>query len=141
MADTDKAEVWVQDLTDRNLFFNRLLNLKLPEAALQRRPNPILKIIYDGDIYTVLPFGYIWDGDGHVVIAPVQAGLVRQIFDLSKQGLSIDKIAKKLEGTATLTNETGWHPSIIRTILKNEQAYRGGVLSNDSSVQLPAILQ
>src|ERR1041385_4781201 len=99
MPDNDTPEVWVQDLTDRNLFVNRLLKLKLPEAALKSRRNPILKIMYDEDIYTELPFGYTWNYNGQVVVDPAQADFVRQIFGLSGQGLSIDKIARKLEGT------------------------------------------
>jgi len=138
--DNDQYEVWVQDLTDRNLYFNRLMNLKLPESALQCRPNPVLKIAYDIDSHPTLPLGYSWNLTDQIVIAPEQAKIVRQVFALSAQGLSADKIAKKFEGTVALNGETTWHPSIIREILKNERAYRSGSLSSDSSLHLPPIL-
>jgi hypothetical protein len=52
-------EIWVQDLTDRNLFHNRRLDLTLPEAALQDRPNPVIKIMYDRTRARELPFAYL----------------------------------------------------------------------------------
>ena len=140
MSDTDKYEVWVQDLTDRNLYFNRLLNLKLPEAALQSRPNSIIKVAYDRDNHQTLPFGYTWNLNDQITIAPDEAEIVRQVFALSTQGLSAEKIAKKFDGMLALNGETVWHPSVIREILKNERAYRSGSLSSDSSLRLPLIL-
>jgi len=136
----EKREVWVQDLTDRNLFYNRILNLKLPEAALEGRPNPVIKITYDREADPALPFGYSWS-NGKSVIVPAHADVVRLVFELNAHGLSAEKIAKKFDSTATLDGEVIWHPSIIRKILKDEQAYREGILSNDSSIKLPPILK
>src|SRR5512143_2714146 len=56
-------EIWVQDLADRNLFHNRSLDLTLPEAALQYRPNPVIKIMYDRAPAHELPFAYFWEAD------------------------------------------------------------------------------
>lgn len=140
MYDNDKYEVWVQDLTDRNLFFNRLLNLKLPESELQSRSNSIIKVAYDRDNHQALPFGYTWNLNDQIAIAPDEAEIVRQVFALNAQGLSAEKIARRFDGTVALNGETVWHPSVIREILKNERAYRSGSLSSDSSLRLPLIL-
>src|SRR5258706_5366678 len=141
MHENEKSEVWVQDLADRNLFFNRLLNLKLTESALQSRSSRVLKIMYDTDTHPVLPFGYVWNHNEQVAIDPAQADIIRQIFAWAGQGLFAEKIVKKCESIADSTGEIVWHPSLIRQILKNEQAYRSGVLRSDSSVQLPPILK
>lgn len=140
MADNESAEVWVQDLADRNLFFNRILNLKLPESALQSRPTRVLKIIYDGDTHPALPFGYAWNADGEVAINPVQADIIRQVFALNEQGLSAEKIAKRFEDAPANYSKIVWHGSVVREILKNERTYRSGLVSSDSSLRLPLIL-
>src|SRR5215468_5779849 len=113
MDDIVKHEVWVQDLTDRNLYFNRLLNLKLPESALQSRPNSVIKVAYDRDNHQTLPFGYIWILSDQIAIVPDEAELVRQVFALSEQGLSAEKIAKQLAGSQILNGEFVRYPSVI----------------------------
>lgn len=134
------VEIWVQDLTDRNLFYNRKTGLRLPESALQGRPRAVMKIMYDHEGTRVLPTGYFWGIDDQVAIDPRLADVIRLVFDLRGRGLSIEKIIKKLEDTPSGPSDTVWHPSNIREILDNEEVYRSGRLKSDSSLQLPPIL-
>jgi len=133
-------EVWVQDLTDRNLFLNRRLALKLPESALVERPCIVLKIVYDGERPSTLPFGYVRDAEGQIAIDPVKAELVRQVFDLHARGHSKEKIAKKIGGLSA-DGSAVWHASNIREIINHANTYYNGVLESDSSLRLPPILK
>ena len=133
-------EVWVQDLTDRNLFVNRRLALKVPESALKERSSIVLKIVYDGERPSTLPFGYIRDTAGQIGIDPAMADVVCRVFELHAQGLSIEKIAKKIEGK-TSDGNTVWHASNVREILDHEDTYYSGLLESDSSLHLPPILK
>jgi Recombinase len=134
-------EIWVQDLTDRNLFCNRIMGLKLPESGLQGRPATVIKIMYDREGSRALPPGYCWEADDQIAIDTEIADTVRLIFDLRSGGLSIEKIAKKLDGTPNAQRGMVWHPSNIRQVLDNEDTYRSGLLKSDSSLRLPPILQ
>jgi recombinase len=134
-------EIWVQDLTDRNLFCNRIMGLKLPESDLQSRPATVIKIMYDREGSRVLPPGYCWEADDHIGIDREVAEVVRLIFELRRGGVSIEKIAKKLDGTPNSDKGVIWHPSNIRQVLDNEETYRSGLLKSDSSLRLPPILQ
>jgi hypothetical protein len=134
-------EIWVQDLTDRNLFCNRIIGLQLPESALQSRAATVIKVMYDREGSRVLPPGYCWEADDQIAVDPAVAETIRLIFELRKGGLSIEKIAKKLDGTPNLDKGVVWHPSSIRQVLDNEETYRSGLLKSDSSLRLPPILQ
>jgi hypothetical protein len=134
-------EIWVQDLTDCNLFHNRIMGLKLPESALQGRPNTVLKIRYDREGPRVLPLGYFWQVDDEIIVDPVGADAVRLVFELRGRGLSIEKIAQKLGGIPNPRGGVVWHASNIREILENEDTYRSGLLNSDSSLHLPPILK
>ncbi len=134
-------EIWVQDLTDRNLFCNRIMGLKLQESALQSRPATVIKIMYDREGSRILPPGYCWEADDQIGIDPEAADTVRLIFELRRGGVSIEKIAKKLDGTLNPAKGVVWHPSNIRQVLDNEDTYRSGLLKSDSSLRLPPILQ
>ena len=136
-----KYEIWVQDLTDRNLFYNRIVGLKLPESALQGRPNTVLKIRYDREGPRILPLGYFWQVDDQIAIDPVGADAVRLVFELRGRGISIERIAKRLDGTPHPRGGVVWHASNIREILDNEDTYRSGLLDSDSSLRLPPILK
>ncbi len=136
-----KREIWVQDLADRNLFHNRRMHLKLPEAALRDRPNLVIKIMYDRGNSGVLPFGYFWEVDDQIGIDPAESDAVRFIFELRGRGLSIEKVAKQLNGTPHPHGGGVWYGSQIRKILENESVYRTGLLDGDSSLHLPPILK
>ncbi len=143
-GDTDRGqdyEIWVQDLTDRNLFCNRSMGLKLPESGLVGRHATVIKIMYDREGSRVLPPGYCWQVDDQIAIDPTVADTVRLIFELRGGGLSIEKIAKKLDGTPNSHRGVVWHPSNIRQVLDNEDTYRNGLLKSDSSLRLPPILK
>jgi site-specific DNA recombinase len=60
--------------------------------------------------------------DGEIVIVPEQAEVVRKIFDLYLQGLSLGKIKAYLEsqGIKTVTGKDGWNAKTIRDMLMNE---------------------
>jgi len=133
-------EVWVQDLKDRNVFANRKMGLKLPESALEERPNPVLKIAYDGERASTLPPGYAWNTEGQIVIDQASADIVCQVFELHARGLSAEKIARKLDDPNS-TGRAVWHAWNIREILDNEETYHSGLLKSDSSLHLPPILK
>jgi DNA invertase Pin-like site-specific DNA recombinase len=73
--------------------------------------------------------GYDKGVDGNLVINPEQAKIIRYIYALFLQGLSIHAIAKQLEnnGYKTVTGKSTWHPSSIKYILTNEK-YKGDAL-------------
>ena len=134
-------EIWVQDLADRNLFHNRILDLTWPEASLQDRPNQVIKIMYDRAPAHELPFAYFWAADEQIGVDPVEGDAVRFIFDLHGRGFSAEKIARRLEDTPHPRTGGTWHSGQIRKILADESTYRTGVLGSDSSLHLPSILK
>lgn len=83
-----------------------------------------------GDIFTKYKnfMGYTCI-DGEIVIVPEQAEVVRKIFDLYLQGLSLDQIKSYLEsqGIKTATGKDGWNAKTIRDMLKNEK-YKGDTM-------------
>ena len=73
--------------------------------------------------------GYTKDADGHLIIDPEQAEIVRRIYREYLEGSSMDKIAKGLEadGIFTGAGKTKWWTSTINKILRNEK-YIGDAL-------------
>lgn len=73
--------------------------------------------------------GYDKDEDGHLVINPEQAEVVKRIFREYLEGASCQQIARGLErdGVLTARGNTRWHDSAIRRILENEK-YMGDAL-------------
>ncbi len=67
--------------------------------------------------------------DGEIVIVPEQAEVVRTIFDLYLQGLSLGQIKSYLEfrGIKTATGKDDWNAKTIRDMLKNEK-YKGDTI-------------
>ena len=66
---------------------------------------------------------------GEIVIVPEQAEVVRKIFDLYLQGLSLGQIKSYLEsqGIKTVTGKDDWNAKTIRDMLKNEK-YKGDTM-------------
>lgn len=93
----------------------------------------------DGERGGRLPDGYMRSGDA-IEIVPERASIVRQIFDMRDQGLTLRAIADKLNsgGIRTARGHT-WHASSVREVLQNENAYRGGK-RGESEVTWVAIL-
>lgn len=69
------------------------------------------------------------DAEGHLVIDPAQAEVVKRIYREYLEGYSMDKIAAGLERDGILTGagKTKWHTSTINKILRNEK-YIGDAL-------------
>ena len=67
--------------------------------------------------------GYTKDSDGHLVIDPEQAEVVKRIYREYLEGLSMKKIAEGLEQDGILTGagKTKWYDSTINKILQNEK--------------------
>lgn len=67
--------------------------------------------------------------DGEIVIVPEQAEVVRNIFDLYLQGLSLGQIKAYLEshGIKTITGKNDWNAKTIRDMLRNEK-YKGDTM-------------
>ena len=73
--------------------------------------------------------GYTKDADGHLIVDPVQAEIVKRIYREYLEGKSMDKIAAGLEADGILTGagKAKWHTSTIKKILTNEK-YIGDAL-------------
>ena len=73
--------------------------------------------------------GYTKDDDGHLIIDPKQAEIVKRIYREYLEGSSMDKIADGLmaDGILTGAGKTKWHTSTINKILRNEK-YMGDAL-------------
>lgn len=83
-----------------------------------------------GDIFTKYKnfMGYTCV-DGEIVIVPEQAEVVRNIFDLYLQGLSLGQIKAYLEsqGIKTVTGKETWDAKTIQRMLTNEK-YKGDTM-------------
>ena len=77
--------------------------------------------------------GYTKDVNGHLVIDPEQAEIVRRIYREYLEGYSMDKIAAGLEADGILTGagKTKWHTSTINKILRNEKYIGDALLQKD----------
>ena len=64
--------------------------------------------------------GYTKDADGHLVVDPAQAEIVKRIYREYLEGKSMDKIAAGLEADGILTGagKAKWHTSTINKILR-----------------------
>lgn len=73
--------------------------------------------------------GYTKDANGHLIIEPEQAEVVKRIYREYLEGSSMDKIAAGLmaDGILNGAGHERWHPSNIRQILTNEK-YMGDAL-------------
>lgn len=67
--------------------------------------------------------------DGEIVIVPEQAEVVKKIFDLYLQGLSLGQIKSylKSQGIKTVTGKDDWNAKTIRDMLMNEK-YKGDTM-------------
>lgn len=73
--------------------------------------------------------GYTKDENGHLVIDPEQAEIVKRIYREYLEGSSMDRIADGLmaDGILTGAGKAKWHTSTINKILRNEK-YMGDAL-------------
>ncbi|MHB8065295.1 MAG: recombinase family protein, partial [Ruminiclostridium sp.] len=83
-----------------------------------------------GDIFTKYKNFMGYDCvDGEIVIVPDQAEVVRKMFGLYLQGLSLGQIKSYLEsqGIKTVTGKENWDTKTIQKMLKNEK-YKGDTM-------------
>ena len=74
--------------------------------------------------FSCLPYGYMHDNEGDMIINPHEADTVRFIFQSVLNGIGTEKIADILETRKIPTRKGGkWTSSSIRTILSNEKYY------------------
>ena len=73
--------------------------------------------------------GYDKDEEGHLIINPAEAEIIKRIFREYLEGFSCQKIARGLERDGILTSRgnSRWHDSTVRKILENEK-YMGDAL-------------
>jgi len=95
----------------------------------------------DGERGGRVPMGYQRIGDGVVIVEAQAAALVRLIFGLRSDGLTLQAIADRLNANGVPTRHGGkrWQPATVAAILTNVDAYTGG-LRSDSPARWPAIL-
>ena len=73
------------------------------------------------------PYGYD-NKDGKMVIVPKEAAVVRDIFDMTINGMGTYVIARELNDRGLQSKKGAkWHPSTVRGILQNEK-YTGDVI-------------
>lgn len=73
--------------------------------------------------------GYTKDEEGHLIIEPVEAEVVKRIYREYLEGGSLTQIARGLEedGILTAAGKAKWRPETLRKILRNEK-YIGDAL-------------
>ena len=73
------------------------------------------------------PYGYE-NEEGRMVIVPEKAAVVRDIFNMTINGMGTHVIARELNERGVQSRKgTKWHPSTVRGILQNEK-YAGNML-------------
>lgn len=78
--------------------------------------------------FSCVPYGYMRDDEGFMIINPEEAEIVRFIYQSVLNGLGSEKIAKILEERQISTRKGGkWTNSTVRDILTNEKYYGAAV--------------
>ena len=82
--------------------------------------------------------GYTKDAEGHLIIDPEQAEVVKRIYREYLEGASLDGIAKGLEADGILTGAGGsrWHTSTLRQILTNEKYIGDALLQKTCTIDV-----
>lgn len=94
----------------------------------------------DGEKGARMPWAYV-RRPALIEIDEQAAQTVRRNFELRDQGLGFRRIAAQLnaEGKATPRGAAEWSAPAVRTIVMNEEAYKGGP-RNGSGVNWPRIV-
>jgi len=94
----------------------------------------------DGEKGGNVPLGYTRDEQG-IIVDPASAALVRRMFLMRGQPISLGDIAATLntEGVPTPRGGRSWYPSTVREVLMHERSYRGGK-RGESESRWPIIL-
>lgn len=94
----------------------------------------------DGEKGGRVPMGYVRLPDAAVGIDQQAAERVIFIFNLRRQGLTMQAIAERLNAMGCMTPRGyQWHASSVKAVLDNEADYRGGK-RGESGVCWPVIL-
>lgn len=82
--------------------------------------------------------GYTKDDDGHLVIDPTEAEIVKRIYLEYLQGSSLKQIGESLEsdGILTAAGKAKWRPETIKKILKNEKYIGDALLQKTYTVDV-----
>lgn len=80
--------------------------------------------------------GYTKDEDGHLIVDPAEAKVVRRIYREYLEGASLLQIARGLEADGILTGagKTKWRPETLKKILRNEKYIGDALLQNTYTV-------
>ena len=67
-------------------------------------------------------YGHTKDDEGHLIIEPTEAEVVKRIYLEYLQGASLKQIGESLEsdGILTAAGKARWRPETIKKILKND---------------------
>ena len=82
--------------------------------------------------------GYTKDTDGHLIIDPEQAEVVKRIYREYLEGSSMDMICHGLEANGILTGAGNkkWHTSTIKRILTNEKYIGDALLQKTCTIDI-----
>lgn len=82
--------------------------------------------------------GYTKDEDGHLVIEPKEAKIIKRIYLEYLQGASLKQIGEGLEkdGILTAAKKPKWRPETIKKILKNEKYIGDALLQKTYTVDV-----
>ena len=82
--------------------------------------------------------GYTKDDEGHLIIEPSEAAIVKRIYLEYLQGASLKQIGESLESDAILTaaGKARWRPDTIKKILKNEKYIGDALLQKTYTVDV-----
>lgn len=82
--------------------------------------------------------GYTKDDEGHLIIEPTEAEIVKRIYLEYLQGGSLKQIGESLEldGILTAAGKAKWRPETIKKILKNEKYIGDALLQKTYTVDV-----
>lgn len=82
--------------------------------------------------------GYTKDEDGHLIIEPAEAEIVKRIYREYLQGASLKQIGDGLmdDGILTAARKAKWRPESVKKILKNEKYIGDALLQKTYTVDV-----
>jgi len=82
--------------------------------------------------------GYTKDEEGHLIIEPTEAEIIKRIYLEYLQGSSLKQIGESLEsdGILTAAGKAKWRPETIKKILKNEKYIGDALLQKTYTVDV-----
>lgn len=82
--------------------------------------------------------GYTKDEDGHLIIEPAEAEIVKRIYRKYLQGASLKQIGDGLmeDGILTAAGKAKWRPESVKKILRNEKYIGDALLQKTYTVDV-----